>query len=107
MNVANEVYELLGKWAMAQRIKQDGGLGYGQSCLAGMGEVRCTVHALLPRGVHDLAGAFVLEFEFVARHYGCSEAERAEMREIAERDLVAAGECFAYLAAKIRREKSR
>ncbi len=43
------------------------------------------------------------EFEFVARHYGCSEAERAEMREIAERDLIAAGECFAYLAFKIRR----
>lgn len=47
------------------------------------------------------------EFEFVARHYGCSEAERAEMREIAERDVVAAGECFAFLAAKIRMEKSR
>lgn len=47
------------------------------------------------------------EFEFVARHYGCSEAERAEMREIAERDLIAAGECFAYLAFKIRRGDGR
>ena len=60
MNVANEVFELLAKWSMAQRVKLDGGLGYGQSCLASLGEGRCAVHALLPRGVHDLAGAFVL-----------------------------------------------
>lgn len=66
MNVANEVFELLGKWAMAQRIKQDGGLGYGQSCLASLGEARCALQVLLPRGVHDLAGAFVLVDQVMA-----------------------------------------
>jgi hypothetical protein len=66
MQVANEVFVLVQKWAVAQRVKQDGGLGYGQSCLAGLGEVRCAVHALLPRGVHDLAGAFVLVDQVMA-----------------------------------------
>ncbi len=66
MQVANEVFVLVEKWAMAQRVKADGGLGYGQSCLAGLGEVRCAVHALLPRGVHDLAGAFVLVDQVLA-----------------------------------------
>lgn len=66
MQVANEVYQLVEKWAMAQRIKIDGGVGYGQSSLAGLGEVRCQVHALLPRGVHDLAGAFVLVDQVMA-----------------------------------------
>lgn len=66
MQVANEVFVLVEKWAVAQRVKADGGLGYGQSCLAGLGEVRCAVHALLPRGVHDLAGAFVLVDQVMA-----------------------------------------
>lgn len=66
MQVANEVFVLVDKWAVAQRVKQDGGLGYGQSFLAGLGEVRCQVHALLPRGVHDLAGAFVLVDQVMA-----------------------------------------
>ena len=60
MQVANGVYELVERWAVEQRRKVDGGIGYGQSCLAGLGEGKTVVHALLPRGVHDLAGAFVL-----------------------------------------------
>ena len=60
MQVANGVYELVERWAVEQRRKVDGGLGYGQSCLAGLGEGKSVVHALLPRGVHDLAGAFLL-----------------------------------------------
>lgn len=66
MQVANGVYELVERWAVEQRRKVDGGIGYGQSFLAGLGEVRCQVHALLPRGVHDLAGAFVLVDQVMA-----------------------------------------
>lgn len=66
MRVANEVFVLMEKWSAEQRRRVDGGLGYGQSSLAGLGEVRCQVHALLPRGVHDLAGAFVLVDQVIA-----------------------------------------
>lgn len=60
MQVANEVYVLVERWAAERRRRADGGLGYGQSCLAGLGEGRSVVHALLPRGVTDWSGAFVL-----------------------------------------------
>lgn len=60
MQVANEVYVLVEKWAAEQRRRADGGLGYGQSCLAAVGEGRSVVTDLLPRGVSDWSGAFVL-----------------------------------------------
>lgn len=60
MQVASEVYVLVEKWAAEQRRRSDGGLGYGQSCLAAVGEGRSVVTDLLPRGVSDWAGAFVL-----------------------------------------------
>lgn len=66
MQVANEIYVLVERWSAEQRRKLDGGIGFGQSCLAGLGEVRSVVHALLPRGVHDLAGAFVLVDQVMA-----------------------------------------
>ena len=44
------------------------------------------------------------DFETVCKHYGCSEEEISEMREIANRDQQAARECFAFLAKKIRGE---
>lgn len=44
------------------------------------------------------------DFETVCKHYGCSEEEISEMREIAKHDRQSAIECFAYLADKIRRK---
>lgn len=44
------------------------------------------------------------DFETVCKHYGCSDEEISEMREIANRDKQAARECFAFLAKKIRGE---
>lgn len=61
MQVANEVYVMMEKWAAEQRRRSDGGLGYGNSCLASLGEAGGAVFsALLPKGVHDEAGAFLL-----------------------------------------------
>lgn len=40
-------------------------------------------------------------FETVCKHYGCTQDEVEEMREIANRDKENARECFAYLANKI------
>jgi hypothetical protein len=44
------------------------------------------------------------DFETVCKHYGCSDEEISEMREIAKHDRQSAIECFAYLADKIRRK---
>ena len=44
------------------------------------------------------------DFETVCKHYGCSEEEISEMREIAKHDRQSAIECFAYLADQIRRK---
>ena len=44
------------------------------------------------------------DFETVCKHYGCSEEEISEMREIAKHGRQSAIECFAYLADKIRRK---
>ena len=44
------------------------------------------------------------DFETVCKHYGCSEEEISEMRELAKQDRQAALECFAFLAKKIRGE---
>lgn len=44
------------------------------------------------------------DFETVCKHYGCSDEEISEMREIAKHDRQSAIECFAYLADQIRRK---
>ena len=42
------------------------------------------------------------DFEFVCEHYGCTQEEVEEMRQIANANRAEARECFAYLAKKIR-----
>lgn len=44
------------------------------------------------------------DFETVCKHYGCSDEEISEMREIAKHDRQSAIDCFAYLADQIRRK---
>ena len=44
------------------------------------------------------------DFETVCKHYGCSDEEIVEMKEIANANKAEARDCFAYLASNIRKK---
>lgn len=60
MNVADGVYKLVELWGAERRRRDDGGLGYRQSCLASLEPSSGRGQSMLPHGVSDLADAFLM-----------------------------------------------
>lgn len=60
MNVADGVYKLVELWGAERRRRDDGGLGYRQSCLASLEASSGRGQSMLPHGVSDLADAFLM-----------------------------------------------